>query len=133
MTDLNKQELRRLAHEASESGVEWLDSDEWRAVMADDWAEYAAAATPAAVIALVDEVEELREEVGGISSVNTMLVSVLKRLTLHARTTGGTAGPDAALMDACEHAEKALSLGGFGRAYMEGADAAMTGEVRENG
>lgn len=65
MTDLNKQELRRLAHEASESGVEWLDSDEWRAVMADDWADYVAAAEPGVVIALLDENELLRQGVKG--------------------------------------------------------------------
>lgn len=66
---------------------------------------------------------ELREEIGGLKSVNSMLGQALKGLTLQARTTGGTAGPDAALMDACEKAEHALSLGGIGRAYMVGADA----------
>ncbi len=71
-----------------------------------------------------DSTDELREEIGGLKSVNTMLVQALKRLTFHARTTGGTAGPDAGLMEACEQAEHALSFGGFGRAYMEGADAA---------
>lgn len=54
------------------------------------------------------DLQELREEIGGLKSVNTMLTQALKRLTFCARTTGGTTGPDA----------------GFGRAYMEGADAA---------
>ena len=64
MSELNKQELRRLAHEASESGVEWLDSDEWRAVMTDDWADYVAAAEPGVVIALLDQCEALHAVLG---------------------------------------------------------------------
>ena len=74
--------------------------------------------------------DELLEEIGGLKSVNTMLVQALKRLTFYARTTGGTAGPDTGLMQACEQAEHALSLGGFGRAYMEGADAALKMTIR---
>jgi hypothetical protein len=71
-----------------------------------------------------DSHAELCEEIGGMKSVNSMLCQALKSLTLHARTTGGTAGPDAALMLACEKAEHALSIGGIGKSYMEGADAA---------
>ncbi|YCH23139.1 hypothetical protein M1D96_06440 [Pseudomonas sp. D1-3] len=79
------------------------------------------------------EVEALREELGGIKNVSTETTKAMKRLCLHARTSGGTAGPDQGLMDACEQAEKMLSLGGIGRAYMDGADAAMAKEGSANG
>lgn len=45
------------------------------------------------------------------------LREALKRLTVMARTSGGTAGPDQGLMDACEAAESAL------RALAEGEGA----------
>lgn len=75
------------------------------------------------------ENEALREEVGGLKEVSSVQVSALKVLIFAARTTGGTAGPDEALMKACEEAERSISLGGIGRAYMSGADAAMAKEV----
>ncbi len=73
-----------------------------------------------------DELAELREELRGVKSVGAMHAKALKRLTFMARTSGGTAGPDAELMKACDEAEQALTLGGVGRAYMLGADAAMS-------
>lgn len=64
MTDLNKQELRRLAHEASETEMEWLDRDWLASIIADDWADYVAAAEPGVVIALLDELAQAKCEAG---------------------------------------------------------------------
>lgn len=44
------------------------------------------------------------------------LADALKKLNNAARISGGVAGPDKNLMDACENAERALSLVGVGRA-----------------
>jgi hypothetical protein len=79
--------------------------------------------------AALAELAELREELSGVKNVSTETAKAMKRLVVCARTSGGTAGPDAGLMEACEQAEKMLSLGGIGRAYMEGADAAMAQEA----
>lgn len=59
-------------------------------------------------------------EAGSIAMYST-LAAALKRLTFAARTSGGTAGPDAELMAACAQAEDALSMGSAGRAFMEAA------------
>ncbi len=75
-----------------------------------------------------DEIEALREELGGIRAIGIFHAKALKSLTFAARTTGGTAGRDAVLMMALDHAEKALSIGGIGAAYMQGADDAMSKE-----
>lgn len=64
MTDLNKQELRRLAHEASETECPWLDRNWLASIMADDWADYVAALNPASVIALLDELAQAKCEAG---------------------------------------------------------------------
>lgn len=40
---------------------------------------------------------------------NARLLEALKKLTMMARTSGGTAGPDAGLMQACEEAEAAIA------------------------
>lgn len=64
MTDLNKQELRRLAHEASETESPWLDRNWLASIMADDWADYVAALNPASVIALLDELAQAKCEAG---------------------------------------------------------------------
>lgn len=64
MTDLNKQELRRLAHEASENECAWLDRNWLVSIMADDWADYVAAAEPGVVIALLDQCEALHAVLG---------------------------------------------------------------------
>ncbi|MCB0541864.1 MAG: hypothetical protein KDC70_00015 [Saprospiraceae bacterium] len=37
------------------------------------------------------------------------ILGALKKLTMMARTSGGTAGPDAGLMEACAEAEAAIS------------------------
>lgn len=79
--------------------------------------------------AALAELEEMREELAGVKNVSIETAKAMKQLVMCARTSGGTAGPDAGLMDACEQAEKMLSLGGIGRAYMEGADAAMSQEA----
>lgn len=93
------------------------------------------ACTPAAVLELIADLESsahgydlLRGELdlalsdiiafkGAISSLG----EACKKLTFCARTTGGTAGPDADLMGACEAAENALSLVGVSKAmdYIE--------------
>ncbi len=83
-------------------------------------------------MACQEVIDQLREELAGIKNVNIEVFQALKNLTMHARTSGGTAGPDAGLMAACEQAEKMLSLGGIGRAYMEGADSSMTREGNAN-
>lgn len=53
MTDYSA--LRRLAHEASETEMGWLDRDWLSGIMADDWADYVAAIEPQVVIDLIDE------------------------------------------------------------------------------
>jgi len=75
------------------------------------------------------ECEELREELGGIKNISAETTNAMKRLVMYARTSGGTPGPDQGLMNACEQAERMLTIGGIGRAYMEGADAAMAKEA----
>lgn len=62
------------------------------------------------------------QELAGVKAILNDVADVLKRLTFHARTTGGTAGHDAALIDACNRAERALSLGGMGASFMRGCD-----------
>lgn len=42
-----------------------------------------------------------------------------RKLVLHARTTGGTAGPDQGLMDACAGVEGVITLAGIARAMDE--------------
>lgn len=61
MTDYSA--LRRLAHEASETEMGWLDRDWLSGIMADDWADYVSAIDPQVVIDMIDENERLTEEV----------------------------------------------------------------------
>ncbi|MCV0420085.1 MAG: hypothetical protein K5804_17730 [Microbacterium sp.] len=61
-------ELRRLAHEASETEMDWLDRGWLAAIMADDWADYVAAIEPQVVIDLIDENERLDRESQNLSS-----------------------------------------------------------------
>lgn len=49
------------------------------------------------------------------------LGEALRKLVFLARTSGGTGGPDADLMAACERAEEALSIGAIGRAMFTSA------------
>ncbi|MBC3421837.1 hypothetical protein [Pseudomonas sp. RW3S2] len=79
------------------------------------------------------DIERLREEVGGLEQVVKLQVEALKGLIFAARTTGGTAGPDQGLVQACEKAEHAISLGGIGKAYMSGADAALSASAEPEG
>lgn len=73
------------------------------------------------ITALKIENEQLKDDLivfkGGISALG----EASKKLTFCARTTGGTAGPDQGLMDACDAVEKSLSLVGVSRAidYIE--------------
>lgn len=69
MTDYSA--LRRLAHEASETEMDWLDRDWLSGIMADDWADYVAAIDPQVVIDLIDENERLDRE-----SHNTRIILV---------------------------------------------------------
>ncbi len=66
------------------------------------------------------------EDAAGSTSVQAMLGAALKRLTFAARTSGGTAGPDAELIAACEQAEHAMSFVGIGQAYMAGVNSLST-------
>lgn len=69
---------------------------------------------------LADEIERLRADdaASGLRRVVASLGEALRGLTFAARTSGGTAGPDAGLMAACEKAEHALSLVGIGQAML---------------
>lgn len=85
----------------------------------------------AAVLVAIEETKQERaEDAGGLLNVIAQMAGALKRLTFCARTTGGVAGQDALLMMACDDAEKILSLGSLGAAFMAGADAA---EAKEPG
>lgn len=79
---------------------------------------------PLAALAQPSPAEDMSaaQELAGVKAILNDMADALKRLTFHARTTGGTAGPDAALMNACERAERILSLGGMGAAFMRGCD-----------
>ncbi|MFU4952057.1 hypothetical protein ACM7ZP_17325 [Pseudomonas aeruginosa] len=89
------------------AGIEYVRADKARAALAQP---------------SQDEDMGAAQELAGVKAILNDMADALKRLTFHARTTGGTAGPDAALMNACEHAERVLSLGGMGAAFMRGCD-----------
>lgn len=61
----NRAELRRLAHEASEDEMGWLDSERLKRMMVDEWADFVAEATPNVVLSLLDECELLRNGAKG--------------------------------------------------------------------
>lgn len=54
------------------------------------------------------ETEE-REANARLIAAAPELLDALKKLTMMARTSGGTAGPDTELMAACEHAESIIA------------------------
>lgn len=54
------------------------------------------------------EVGVSRQALDEVLSEHTTLLLALRYLTMMARTSGGTAGPDAGLMAACEQAETAI-------------------------
>ena len=118
------------AHESRERRLPPADQKFWfrRGVLADydckaiddawkAWKARAALAQPSPA-----EDMSAAQELAGVKAILNDMADALKRLTFHARTTGGTAGPDAALMNACERAERILSLGGMGAAFMRGCD-----------
>lgn len=80
------------------------------------------------------DIEQLKADLitfkGGISALG----AVCKKLIFFARTTGGVAGSDQALMDACDAAENALSLIGISRAidYVEGLESELAQLKNEN-
>nr|WP_024308524.1 hypothetical protein [Pseudomonas sp. P818] len=55
----NKAELRRLAHDASENEMGWLDAERLKRMMVDEWADFVAEATPNVVLSLLEECESL--------------------------------------------------------------------------
>tara|TARA_R100001143_G_scaffold31127_1_gene30216 strand:+ start:36440 stop:37600 length:1161 start_codon:yes stop_codon:yes gene_type:complete len=65
--------------------------------------------------------EDRRATEAGIQAVANQLREALKGLTFAARISGGTAGPDKGLKDACDRAEKALSLGGIAGTFIRAA------------
>ena len=52
---IDKIELRRLAHEASENEMGWLEPEHLGKIMIDDWAAYIIRASPNTIIAILDE------------------------------------------------------------------------------
>ena len=88
MTDLNKQELRRLAESASPA-YEWYAPCDLR--YADDKTgevhglnhdddSFISAANPAAILSLLDEIDQLRAEVGALRFDNSSLRGSCKSL-----------------------------------------------------
>lgn len=134
---LDIEKLKGLAEAAIEQHAQWVAAGEPWPMWNVRLLEMQSAANPAAVLELIDayqsardrknsivmlqmENEQLKEDAvtwkGGISALG----EALKKLTFCARTV--TAGPDGALMAACDAAENALSLIGVSRAidYIEG-------------
>lgn len=62
--------------------------------------------------ALREELATVKSDKDAANAVLGSLGAALKAITLMARTSGGTPGPDEKLMDACESAERVLSLVG---------------------
>lgn len=62
MIEVNKAELRRLAEAANRTGMEWPGASEFANQLPSE-ADYCEFATPAAVLSLLDENEQLRAEV----------------------------------------------------------------------
>ena len=58
-------ELRRLAHEASETEMGWLERYWLESIMVEDWAAFIAKCEPQVVIDLIDENERLSGECEG--------------------------------------------------------------------
>lgn len=64
MTNPNKAELRRVAHDASESEMGWLDAERLKRFMVDEWADFVAAANPDVVLSLLDSEAQAKCEAG---------------------------------------------------------------------
>ncbi|MCH5508839.1 hypothetical protein [Pseudomonas syringae] len=71
--------------------------------------------TPAVVLELVEQYQQLSEDLITFKATISALGEATKKLVICARTTGGTAGPDKELMEACEAAESTISLVGVSR------------------
>lgn len=71
---------------------------------------------------------QLRADDDGYRNVIASLGAALRKLSFHAQTTGGTAGPDSGLQDAIAEAERALSMSGIGKAFI-----ATSPELRTDG
>lgn len=69
--------------------------------------------------ALREELAMSRDDLIIFKSAVSALGEVSKKLVFCARTTGGTAGPDQGLMDACSGVESVITLGGIARAMNE--------------
>lgn len=69
--------------------------------------------------ALLEELEMARDDLVIFKSAVSALGEASKKLVFCARTSGGTAGPDQGLMDACAGVEGVITLGGIARAMNE--------------
>ncbi|MCK9802138.1 hypothetical protein M1B34_31880 [Pseudomonas sp. MAFF 302030] len=69
--------------------------------------------------ALQEDLEVLRDDLIVFKSAVSAIGEASKKLVFCARTTGGTAGPDQGLMDACAAVEGVITLGGIARATNE--------------
>lgn len=69
--------------------------------------------------ALREELEMSRDDLVIFKGAISALGEASKKLVVCARTTGGTAGPDNGLMDACEDVEGVITLGGIALAMNE--------------
>lgn len=77
---MDKQDLRRLAHEATETEMDWLDRDWLAGIVADDWADYIVAAEPQVVIDLLDENERLRADLQTADTACFLSIAENKKL-----------------------------------------------------
>lgn len=68
---------------------------------------------------LREELEMARDDLVIFKSAVSALGEASKKLVFCARTSGGTAGPDQGLMDACAGVEGVITLGGIARAMNE--------------
>ena len=69
--------------------------------------------------ALREELDNVRDDLIIFKSAVSALGEASKKLVFYARTSGGTAGPDQGLMDACAGVEGVITLGGIARAMNE--------------
>lgn len=69
--------------------------------------------------ALREELEMSRDDLAIFKSSVSALGEASKKLVFCARTSGGTAGPDQGLMDACAWVEGVITLGGIAQAMNE--------------
>lgn len=69
--------------------------------------------------ALRGELEMASDDLKIFKSAVSAIGEASKKLVFFARTSGGTAGPDQGLMDACAGVESVITLGGIARAMNE--------------